>query len=339
MSVKRYSSGRLLSLLRKQRGVAVLTVLLVVAVGSALAYALASRQTVVMAQARHVLVGDAMRDMLLGGEVLARQMLYEDYQSDQDQTPPVDTLNDPWAQAAEPFEVPGGFIEVQTKDLHSCFNLNSVSTTGPATGTAVGTHRLLQNLFEDVGLGRDYADRWIDWIDDDEAVNGFGREDADYADAEVAYRTANRPAGHLSELRLLGDEMEFEQWQAISRIACINRWPTQMNVHTISPQLLAFLSREDWQELDEFEQPEPGEFPEYNAVGGFMLDNTSLDSNMDPNLFTLTSDYFEISIRAELDGEKASMVSTLYRDPDSGEITLLGRDYSQRFVSRFDESG
>ena len=77
MSVKRYSSGRLLSLLRKQRGVAVLTVLLVVAVGSALAYALASRQTVVMAQARHVLVGDAMRDMLLGGEVLARQMLYD----------------------------------------------------------------------------------------------------------------------------------------------------------------------------------------------------------------------------------------------------------------------
>ena len=66
----------------RQHGVAVLTVLLVVAMGSALAYALASAQVMVMAQSRHVLVGDALRDLLLGGEVLARQMLREDYEED-----------------------------------------------------------------------------------------------------------------------------------------------------------------------------------------------------------------------------------------------------------------
>jgi len=102
-----------LARMRRRRGVAALTVLLVVAMGTALAYALANQQTMVMAQSRQVLVGDALRDMLLGGEVLARQMLRQDFIEDQDDTPLIDTLNEPWAQAIPPFEVPGGFIEIE----------------------------------------------------------------------------------------------------------------------------------------------------------------------------------------------------------------------------------
>ena len=322
--------------MQRQRGVAVITVLLVVAMGTALAYALANQQTMVMAQSRQVLVGDALRDMLLGGEVLARQMLRQDFIEDQEDTPLIDTLNEPWAQAVPPFEVPGGFIEIQAKDLHSCFNLNSVPTAGAAGATDAGAQKLLKDLFEDVELGRDFADRWVDWIDAGEDVKDFGAEDNEYLSQEVAYRTPNTLASHLSEVRLL-DDIDYEQWQALNKVACVNRWPTKMNVHTITPEIIAFLSREDWRDTEAGETTEAGSFAEYNGVDDFMLANTSLDSNMDPNLFTLTSDYFEISIRAELDGEKAAMVSTLYRDPNDGKITVLGRDYSRRFVSRFDD--
>ncbi len=324
----------------RQHGVAVLTVLLVVAMGSALAYALASAQVMVMAQSRHVLVGDALRDLLLGGEVLARQMLREDYEEDKKDSPLVDTLNEPWAQAVPPFEIPGGFIEIQARDLHSCFNLNSVPTKAAAAGgatSAIGPQKLLGDLFEDVELGRDFADRWIDWIDEGDEVTDFGAEDNEYLSRDVGFRTPNDLAGHISEVRLL-EEMEYEQWQAIRKIACINLWPTRMNVHTITPEILKFLERKDWRDLEDVERPEAGSFPEYESVGDFMLNNTGLQSGIDPNLFTLTSDYFEISIRAELDGETAAMVSTLYRDPDDGKITVLGRDYSRRFVSRFDDS-
>lgn len=325
-----------LALMRRQQGVAVLTVLLVVAMGAALAYALANQQIMVIAQSRQVLVGDALRDMLLGGEVLARQMLREDYIEDQEDTPLVDTLNEPWAQAVPPFEVPGGFIEIQAKDLHSCFNLNSVPTVVAQGTTNPGARKLLRDLFEDIELGRDFADRWIDWIDEGEDVNDFGAEDNEYLSQEVGYRTPNTLASHLSEVRLL-DEIEHEQWQALNKIACINRWPTKMNVHTITPDIISFLSREDWRDAEDDEISEAGSFPEYTGVDDFMLANTSLDSNMDPTLFTLTSDYFEISIRAELDGEKAAMVSTLYRDPNDGKITVLGRDFSRRFISRFED--
>ena len=337
MRYSTYLDKQALLRLRRQQGVAVLTVLLVVAMGTALAYALANQQTMVMAQSRHVLVGDALRDMLLGGEVLARQMLREDFIEDQEDTPLVDTLNEPWAQAVPPFEVPGGFIEIQARDLHSCFNLNSVPTTGADAATDTGARKLLQDLFEDVGLGRDFADLWTDWIDEGDQVNGFGAEDNEYLSREVAFRTPNTLASHLSEVRLL-DDIEFEQWQDLGRIGCVNRWPTAMNVHTITPEVLAFLAREDWRDSGDDDPLEAGSFPEYNGVDDFMLANTNLDSNTDPSLFTLTSEYFEISIRAELDGEQAAMVSTLYRDPDDGKITVLGRDYSRRFVSRFDDS-
>jgi len=321
----------------RQGGVAVLTVLLVVAMGTALAYALANQQTMVMAQSRQVLAGDALRDMLLGGEVLARQILRQDYEEDQKDTPLIDSLNEPWAVAVPPFEVPGGFIEIQAKDLHSCFNLNSVPTAGAAGATITGAQKLLRDLFEDLELGRDFSDRWIDWIDAGQDVKDFGAEDNEYLSRDVGYRTPNTLASHLSEVRLL-DEMDYEQWQALSKVACVNRWPTTMNANTITPEIIAFMAREDWRDLKSDEPLEAGSFPEYNTVGDFMLANTNLDSNTDPALFTLTSDYFEISIRAELDGEKAAMVSTLYRDPNDGNIVVLGRDYSRRFISRFEDS-
>jgi len=266
--------------LRRQRGVAVLTVLLVVAMGTALAYALANQQAMVMAQSRQVLVGDALRDMLLGGETLARQMLREDYIEDQKDTPLIDTLNEPWAQAVPPFEVPGGFIEIQATDLHGCFNLNSVPTQGADSATDTGARKLLQDLFEDLELGRDFADRWTDWIDAGEEVKDFGAEDNQYLSQDVGYRTPNQLASHLSEIRLL-DDIDYEQWQDLNKVACVNRWPTKMNVHTISrsPEVIAFLSRDDWRDDEEGEITEAGNFAEYKGVDDFMLANTSLDSN------------------------------------------------------------
>lgn len=323
-----------LSRARNQAGVAVITVLMVVAIGSALAYALASQQAMVMSQSRHVLVGDALRNLLLGGEVLAKQMLFKDWEEDKDKSPATDNLNEEWAQSIPPFEIPGGFIEVQARDLHSCLNLNALEVNGPKLPEGKGVTNWVKKLFPFLELDAAFADRWQDWIDRDKDVNGFGAEDAEYDGRDVPFRTANAPAGHISELRLLG-EIEFEQWQELQKIACVAPPGTLMNVNTLTPELLGLFNDKRVGINDEIEEVEEGGYPEWDSVENF-FNNTDLPKGMDSSIFTLQSSYFEISIRAELDGETASMVSTLYRDLSDGKITVLGRDFSRRFVSRYD---
>lgn len=317
----------------RQAGVAVITVLLVVAIGSALAYALASQQSMVMSQSRHVLVGDALRNLLLGGEVLARQILHEDWEADQDNTPPSDHLNEPWAQAVPPFEVPGGFIEIQVRDMHNCLNLNALETTGPASVNDTGMNRWVKDLFPFVDLDPDFRDRWRDWIDTDGEVFKFGAEDNEYDTREVPFRAANQEAGHISELRLLG-EIEFEQFQELRSIACVAPADAKMNANTLPPALVGLFTKKKVDINAGEDSLDAGDHPEWDSVAEFFDDDPDMPSDMDPTLFTLQSSYFEISIRAELDGQTTAMVSTLYRDLSSGNITVLGRDFSRRFESR-----
>jgi len=321
--------------LRKQRGVAVLTVLLIVAIGASLAYALASQQAMIMAQSRHVLVGDALNDLLIGGEVLGRQILYKDHIDGVDNPPQRDHLNEEWAQAVPPFEIPGGFIEIQILDLHGCFNLNSIPTTATAASTTAEPGTLLaRELFKLLDLDPAFHDLWFDWIDQNQEVDRAGAEDNEYTGRDIPYRTPNRLAGHLSEARLIG-EMDANQWHELQQIACIAPEPTTLNVNTLRPATLAFLSGTRPADMSD-EEREP-ELPDYESSDDFKSANTSIDADILTalTLADVVSEYFEVHIRAELDGEQGSMVSTLHRDPNNGKIVVLGRDFSRRFVSRF----
>ena len=332
----------------QQQGVAVLTVLLVVAIGSALAFSLATQQTMVVAQSRQVLVGDQLRNLLLGGEILARQILREDWENPE--TRDHDNLLETWAMATPPFEIPGGFIEVQVRDLHNCFNLNSLSNLNTAPSGGGGNKdggkanpkdddtELFKNLFHSAGLQTRYYDLWRDWIDTDEQpVSVDGGEDGEYLVRNLAYRTPNSPAAHISEIRLLGEEqIELEQYRALVAAACVipdvgqDMSGQQINVNTVTQATLEVLdptidlakvqslieSERNYTETESFIKDFGGGLTKYKGK------------------FGTTSNFFEVSVRADLDGEKAEMVSTIYRDRTDGLIHLISRDYSRRFVSR-----
>lgn len=329
------ANNRLGSMRVRQRGVAVLTVLLIVAIGASLAYALASQQSMIMAQSRHVLVGDALNDLLIGGEVLGRQLLYADHIEGVANPPQRDHLNEEWAQAVPPFEIPGGFIEIQILDLHGCFNLNSIPTTAAAAGSGADPSTVLgQELFKVLDLDAGFHDLWFDWIDENRDVDRAGAEDNEYTGRDIPYRTPNKLAGHLSEVRLVG-EMNYNQWQELQQVACVAPEPTTLNVNTLRPATIAFLNGTRPSDMTD-EEREP-ELPDYESADDFKSAHTSIDDQILTalTLAGVVSEYFEVHIRAELDGEQASMVSTLHRDPDTGKIVVLGRDFSRRFVSNF----
>ena len=61
------------------RGVVLLSMLLILALLSALGYQMVSRHSLVVAQARYTFTHDQTLSYALGGEAFARQILYEDW--------------------------------------------------------------------------------------------------------------------------------------------------------------------------------------------------------------------------------------------------------------------
>ena len=310
-----------------EEGVALISVLLIVAVLTAVVYQLLGRHSLSVAQSRNSLGFDQALSYALGAETLARQALYEDFS---ESGPGIDTLEEPWAQAIPPFEIEQeGFLEIQARDLNRCFNLNALAGE---EGQQQHLKRF-KTLLTTIGIPETLADALRDWMDKDEAVYGFGAEDSEYLLREPAYRTANGPLAHLSELSLLRG-MEPEYLELLAEHVCV--LPVQsleINVNTASLPLIAAVagnpnpdpvavrtmaeSVREFAEVDRF----LAEFPDF-APAADVLD--------------VTSSWFEVQVRAQVGDSTAVLTSLLHRHPDTGAISLVSRDLGKDFRSLFE---
>lgn len=329
-----------------QQGVVLLSVLLILALLSALVYQLMSKHALVIAQARQTFAGDQALNYALGGETFARQILFQDW-SETGQG--LDTLQEAWAQPLAPFEVDNGFLEVQIRDLNDCFNLNSLLDTDggrdnpdePARPrpTAPDGDNPVQNnlqrlkaLLRNQNIPDSVADIWRDWIDADIEITGFGAEDGDYLLNANPYRSANRNAGHISELALLKD-IEPEYVQTLSRLTCVLPVSElKLNVNTASASALASLSPN----LSESQMLALTEsIREYESVAEVTTEYPELAPAS--SALSVTSDYFEIRVRAQVDDSLVETASVLHRDAENGTIRLITRDFGQEFRSFYSE--
>lgn len=310
----------------RQSGVVLLSVLLILALLSAITYQMVGRQSLVVAQARQTFAGDQALDYALGGEAFARQLLYEDWsQTGQG----VDNLSEAWAQPLTPFEVEDGVLEIQIRDLNGCFNLNSVATNSGGGGSTLGLERF-RTLLRHLNLPDTIADAWLDWIDPDEEISAYGAEDGEYLLREQPYRTANRLAGHISELGLLRD-MEAEQLAQLAAAVCVvPSERLQLNINTASAIALAALHPA----LSEIQLlPLTEGVRTYTNVNEITSQQVELQGAVDA--LSVTSEYFEVQIRAQVGESITELASVLRRGPEDGVITLLSRDFGRSFRSVF----
>ena len=306
----------------KHRGVALITVLLIVALLTALVYHLMVRQSLVLAKSRQALYTDQARAYARGGESFARQILYEDWQAESSRDH--DSLDEPWAQVVEPLMLESGYLEISIVDMNRRFNLNSM-----AGETAEANVERFKRLLAALNLGPEIAYAWRDWVDRDSNLAGFGAEDSDYLMSNPAYRAANQPARHVSELRLMKD-ITRETYQTI--LPYITVLPTtglRVNINTadaitlqsvtakLAPSKAQSLveSVRSYTSLDSVKQ----ELPEF--VGS-------------DDVLSVLSAYFEVQVGVDIDGSRVELTSLLHRDPLNGRLTTLSRDYSKRFVRR-----
>lgn len=335
---------------RRPQGVALVSVLLIVVVATALAYQIATRHSFTIAQSQLTLHGGEARQYALGGEQFARELLFADWE-DED-TRATDTLLELWARIApepppeesdtlvpEPLpEVPpeveaarttfdavfalsDGQLELRIDDLAGRLNLNALAGEQAAANVAV-LRRLLTNL----GLDPAIADRWRDWIDADQEVEGMGAEDSEYLLQEPATRAANQPGIHASELQFVGP-VAAEDYQRLKPYVTVLPVPLQrINVNTAAAPVLASLAPNFPPVEAEQMLAEPREFEDVQAV---IATYPALGENV--AALTVRSEYFRVQVRAEVGEGRAVLTSMLHRDPETGLLTLLSRSLGEPF--------
>ena len=313
--------------MRGQRGVALITVLLVVAIVTVICAGMIARQQLSIRGTGNQLQARQAWHYALGGEALAQTMLRRDLQTSEGTgQPPVDHLLEPWAlpQPAYDLDEGQGQVQVRIEDMAGRFNLNSlVQEQQPNAAAIAQFRRLLQRL----QITEPYAERLVDWIDSDQQPSGeLGAEDNAYLLLDPPYRTAGRRLEDISELRLLLG-MRDEDFQRLAPYVSVLPADTPLNVNTASAMVLSSLadslSPSAAESLVKARQASPfrdtATFMAQPALGGVQLQGTNI---------AVTSQFFQAISEVRLGDRRLALVSRLRRE-DNGDVRVLQRNLGQ----------
>ncbi len=211
MDNKRMDNNKRFSGPQRQRGVALIIALILVALATMLATKLTFDGFLERRRAVGVLAAEQALHFGLGAEALAADVLAKSLQSAGGQQV---TLAQPWAQPTPPFPIsapddpegePIGAVEGTLEDMQGRFNLNNLGRwiTGTDGKPAQDPQPLaqFQRLLVSVGVEPRWAALARDWIDaDDIPGSPDGAEDAIYTAQTPPYLTGNWPMLSSSEL-------------------------------------------------------------------------------------------------------------------------------------------
>lgn len=175
----------------REKGVALLMALLVVALATSVAGYIAWQSNTWVSQLQSQEAQAQANQLARGGLQFARYILKID-------NPQVDSLGENWAQQLPVMPVDGGTLAGRIEDAQSRFNLNNMVQDGKASEADIAIFRRLLQLLQ---LPPQLADAVVDWMDvDQETRVPGGAEDNVYLAQSPPYRTAGQPLATIDEL-------------------------------------------------------------------------------------------------------------------------------------------
>lgn len=296
----------------QQRGVALITAILIVALVTVAAVAMASRQQLDMRRTGNLLEADQGYLFALAGETWARQILLEDGRQST-----VDSLAEDWAISLPPVPVEGGAVGGRIIDLQGRFNLNNLVD---ANGVAVEEQRdALKIVLAEAGhdspeiaISPFMANRILDWIDSDIDALPDGAEDLDYLNLTVPYRTANRRVVSPSELAAVSG-FTLEQLAVLMPLVTSLPENTPLNVNTAPLPVMMSLHEKISVEMaaDLIATRDEQPFASVEAFISLLKDDYEIE--LEPGRISVSSDYFLVSIDATIGQTDLRLYSVLQR--------------------------
>lgn len=309
--------------MKRESGVALITVLLVVALAVVVCAGLITRQQLAVRSAANQLHVNQLWHYALGGEVLAKALLRRDWQSDQGRAP-LDHAAETWAQLLAGYALDeGGQLQLQVVDASGRFNLNSLVRGGQPDNLALQRfRRLLLHLH----ISEPYAERLQDWLDSDEGLSSpQGAEDNDYLLLSPPYRAGNRALVDVSELRLLLGMSEADYQRLRPHVVAL---PAEVPVNVNSAGALVLASLLDGVEVNTARawvlarRTQP-----FTSVEAFLAQTGAANAEAARGL-AVASEYFEANTEVRL-GERVLRLKSLLQRTAQGEVRVLARDLGQ----------
>ncbi|MDK2762208.1 MAG: type II secretion system minor pseudopilin GspK [Sphingopyxis sp.] len=224
---------------KDERGAALLTVLLLVAVMAVIAATALDRLTLATRIAGSAATVDQGRAFAFAAEQIALRRVADLVGRD----PAKLTLAGDWLGRDFTLPLPGGEGRARLADSNNCFNLNSLAAeTMPGrlsqrSGALRQFGGLMTLLGIDPGQAQSIAGAAADWIDSDGNEGPLGAEDNAYRSMTTAYLPANRKMADISELRAVRGVTPkiyalLKPWICVLPVAD----PVRLNVNTLAPE-------------------------------------------------------------------------------------------------------
>ena len=289
---------------RQQRGVALITAVLVVAIGTMIAVNLMWEGTLDLRRAESALAADQGLLYVQGAEAWAADILRQDLVD----SPDADHLGEQWAIELPPLPVDGGTITGRLEDLQARFNLNNlVGADGMEDQLARSQfERLLNHLEIDPGL----AGAVVDWLDPDTELRfPTGGEDVVYTSQDPPYRTANSMITSTSELMAIAG-FDRDTYRRLAPYVTVLPRGTKLNVNTASDVVLASLS-------DNLDLATAAALVEERANEEFLDIDSTFAGLVEPDTLQEidgVSEHFLLTATVTLGSNQLTMRSVLQRD-------------------------
>jgi general secretion pathway protein K len=300
----------------RQRGVALVTALLVVSLATVAAVAMATRFQIDLRRTGNLLNGEQAYAYALSAESWASVVLREDLRDSQH-----DSLDEGWSTALPPIPVEGGFVNGRVEDLQGRFNVNNVvKVGGDVNKLQLEYYKRLLDLLD---LEPALAPALLDWLDGNiDATFPDGAEDDEYLRADIPYRAGNRPLVDVSELRLVKGYTP-EVILALEPHVTVLPVPTPININTATPIVLqalhAELDESDIEQLiatrDETAFTDLKEFLAHDSLAGLEIAVAT----------DIKTEWFSVLTDVSVGRGRARLESILYRKTGRPQIVSRTR--------------
>ncbi len=187
-----------------ERGAALLTVLMLVAVMAVVTAGALERLTLATRLTGNAAALDQARAYAWSAETLAAARIADLVQAQGERT----TLKGDWNGNRFTLPIPGGLGTARVSDGGNCLNINSVASGSGETLSArpigmIQFRALMEVLGVPAADAVGIAAAAADWVDSDDIAQPSGAESDAYARAAVPFRTANGLMADPSELRVV----------------------------------------------------------------------------------------------------------------------------------------
>ena len=289
-----------------QRGVAIITALLIVAIATTVSVSISTRLQLDVRRTANMIANDQAYLYTITAENLGMQILKEDRKDSE-----IDHLGENWALDIPPIPVEGGFIVGKLTDMQGCLNLNSLNSNEADQALVLSR---LEMLLQNLGLNKQLAQGIVDWMDADlETMIPDGAEDSYYLNLEAPYRTANTGMASTSELRLVKGFDDPKVYKTLLPHVCAFGISAPININTASAEVLRSLG-DGLSESDIESVIEQREDQAFNDLNEFKNSKTLKEKISSLDDLSVNSEYFMLRTESTIGQVRYVGYSIIHRN-------------------------